>query len=1649
MENSLTRLMHRFVLSSASWMLLCCFLCCSLLPRPSFAEEPGKIQYISRQDNRLSGQLVPDPSPGTVPATGNPLISFQIDGQPRQFTLSPAAGGRAAFSATLSGIAEGRHSALLKSDNLDGGVKDSRQLLFIYDTIPPNLECVFPAAPEIARNNLSFIVEFSDEGSGIPSQLEDIEVTATINGAAAAIETLEHGNRRSFLIDHVGRTGVEGGLEYQLFISLKDRAGNEATLEQSFRTADVPEEKTTEQKRCTTPGNMTFSFAATTRQEFGFPLTNRLSPVLFSREKMTDTVEIRVKTDEDLDPGILELITVTADHPQLELRRLPVAENDLVRYEVRQKSVVSSLDALASLRVAYPRTLAVDYEWQCSADGRRMEVSETNISTSADLVSFEVPVALYWRNSRSFETRSARDPDGAFFIEYHTWTEPSSQLLDTAASYLLLENSAYFFEQQSGTFISRAPVEKEGFYGFQVTLASAGGTWVHTGRPVGQEDHEMLFDLGGPVIDSFAYNREDGRLEALFSDLGTPAEDLQITLGIDGFGSRDFDIKALEDGKISLTSPFPLPPSLTSAHLSITDLARNRAQRSCRIFGIPPEQPADGTFSVSDYSLKEKAADSGNNYTVLSSLSGGLSVIRSCPVEQILAVSDYYITNREDLTSRRTTRYYPYRSYRAGGGSSDNLLHATSTELQPPLIEIIDPATGEPVMVAASSRSRDHTTYELFSFELCRNLIQDVLAPEIRSISFNPADNSLSATISDHGRPASQVKTGVSVSVGLPPGYGTPVAVDHQYTAEREPVISVAPSLSAPGMPTYSIKQKIINSLEVQRLNQGLAKIPGGGSKSSRSLSSADLADLLQAVDARIASLEKQQRADPAPFADGHGKTGTLAATVPMPPLVIGETYELTISARDGAGNVSYETLRLTVPRSPPVVTLEQINTDSVSFFAAGSGGQSSSHLRAAAVDESGLDLQRTYLDLDSVRLSPLSSFGSGGLGNPSRNPNARSFDDIVNDRYGTSLIDEYVAHYSALLGEGGHRARFTATDTLGISAEKSLDFTIEYLPKITNFVARPEAVQDIGGPAFTAMITDLGGDLEPGGITFFIDGREVERSRLYYDPPSGYFSVSGPFSHADGRHSAQIAAADNSGHRATETIFFAAGHEISGLDGPGDLRLETITIWELEQANNDGQANPGELIRIFPTVFNSGPAPLEDCRARLSAEDSRMVVQANEISTGFIDASVPVTLLRGFDVKLSDDILDATISDPYDTHFRLDLRCSAEEAWELGFVLPVYRPTLPQDIDSQMRVDLEPTAGIVSAAEVTLRGTAVSSSSFIDSVTVRVNGNPLDTIYLDRATGAFEVRVPLEPGSNSIEVEAWDQSGASGYKTVFVNCRSSLTVSIDPLPSTSAAVELAIKGSAESSASTVDRLVLTVNGAEQPLGWQARRNRFEATITLQPGSNTIVVEAWDEAGAQGRATEYVRLGSQFSIVLDSLPAVTAAAAIEIAGTVTSSSPVERVELLVNGAAQAVSYNAPNGRFRATVNLLAGGNTITAEALGAHGERATDRAYVTRTVAFIPPSISISSPGPGTSTSCGPVIVSGTFDPGNSSVEQIAATTNPAYLGCQPVVIGGSTFSVECGVDAFPGDGFYSVELRTVDGNTAADTVLVQMLGCN
>ena len=143
MKNDLTRLITRSSLSSIGWLFLSFFLCCFFSIQLCFAEAVEKIQYVSGHKNHVDGVLVPDPSPGTVPVVDNPLIDFQIDGRTSQFSLSESANGTASFSSTISAIEEGKHSALLRSNNPDNSFKDSKQVLFIYDVTPTESPACF------------------------------------------------------------------------------------------------------------------------------------------------------------------------------------------------------------------------------------------------------------------------------------------------------------------------------------------------------------------------------------------------------------------------------------------------------------------------------------------------------------------------------------------------------------------------------------------------------------------------------------------------------------------------------------------------------------------------------------------------------------------------------------------------------------------------------------------------------------------------------------------------------------------------------------------------------------------------------------------------------------------------------------------------------------------------------------------------------------------------------------------------------------------------------------------------------------------------------------------------------------------------------------------------------------------------------------------------------------------------------------------------------------------------------------------------------------------------------------------------------------------------------------------------------------------
>jgi hypothetical protein len=1642
--------------------LLWLILCQLIINAPVHSEGTEAIRYIGEDDTSVSAILAPDPAPGVVPTSKNNLVTFSIDGKPIAVSLKGSGQGKAAVATQLSSLSEGRHTATLRTLKPDRSNKDSKQLLFIYDTIPPEMTLISPESLSISKYNSSFIVEIADEGSGFPALRQDMEVTASVNSVEAHVASVAKRNKRYLIIDDLGSQYTTDSNEYNLNVTLKDRAGNEAALTKNFITPDFYTEFHYTEEVCPTSKshyNLVHTFA--NRKDYTFPISALYRTLVLQKPGQTSTLTIWAKIGEDLPSQVMNAISLESDHPALAVKRISTTGSSTT-FAVTQIASVNTYETLTFLRVEFPRFLYKNYKGECTKNSGNLEISFDHFSVSAERDSFNIPVQMSGEHIYYTEVNSGPDPDGSFYIDYLTWTDSDHAPLDIVASYLSLGSDNYFFNPFGEKLRARIPIEKEGSYTIEATLACNLCVWSDDakGTDLKHETFEMLVNMGSPQIKSFHYNETDEMLEAVFTDIGTPLDELRLELSVSRFGSRDFTLQKTASGDIRLTSPFPEPPAIFEASLVITDLVNNRTRATCKIYGVPPEpsHPEDPENRVvTDYHLKAKTPEedrpfllnqpnaSPNGSKVLSDRTDGLSVYRNCL--KGLIVADGFVSPQTGFA-----KIAPGEDSRKHTDSLKATYQRDSfwgTTFYTALVWNEEQRSYRNKMFYQDSRTwSPYTSVRKtwnYSFETCENEIRDTRPPKITNITFDPVQGTLTATIGDHGMPASHIQTEVFVFIGVPGPDSRTCRHLHDHTFTPDPSPSITPDVyqNSPGEAEHNSKNTILSTLEIdsqpattaQKVN--FAPVIGPY-----------LTFLREHTDS-LRTKEKRQAGRP-----GHGLSGRLEAKLDLPPLQHSEVFHIVISATDRSGNKGFETLSLTIPREPPHVSLELVKKGDSASFASINGTSVNTHLLARAFDESALDLSpdRTFVRVDSHKLAPISQHGSGWVPYDPDRPDTYSFDNFYgyNPGHGQSNSDGYIGHYGAMLEEGQHSALFRATDAVGLFAEASLDFSIQYPPQIFDFQVKSKAIQEMGGPAFTAMIIDRGNDLEHGDIDFYIDSTAVAADKLYYDPPSGYFSVSGPLGIADGYHTATVTATDRAGHQASETLRFGIAEELMPYGDEAGLDLKRLNIWEIDNQNNDGYANPGETVRLFPTLYNHSFQSLDQCTGILTAADTRITVETGSRKLAPLAARTTTTLLSGFDVRIGEDMLETTVSDPYLTHLRLNVACG-EDQWELPFTLPIYRPTVPTDINSTVTITLEPTPRTTTEAEFNLRGKALSSASSMQELVIRVNGDEIKPRWFDSRSGEFETPVPVRHGANLIEIEAYDRSGAVGYKSVFINCTSELTVTIDRLPAVTTEQEVKITGTATSSASVVDRVVMSINGADIPLRWDRDRGRFETRIPLAAGQNLILVEAWDEAGAYGRDTARLTLQSDITVVLDNLPQSTNDAAITVAGKVQGTTPIDRVVLRVNGSQRDANYNQSTRRFSAPIDLEVGGNGIVAIAFGTGGGQGQDRAFVTRTTVFVPPSISltwISEPNCINSTYCCSASVEGTYNTGSSSLDSLDVSFDGDGSRCTVSTGSNNTFSAECDIQA--NDDLYDIvaEIINQDGATATDVISIPVIAC-
>src|SRR5690348_4548366 len=120
---------------------------------------------------------------------------------------------------------------------------------------------------------------------------------------------------------------------------------------------------------------------------------------------------------------------------------------------------------------------------------------------------------------------------------------------------------------------------------------------------------------------------------------------------------------------------------------------------------------------------------------------------------------------------------------------------------------------------------------------------------------------------------------------------------------------------------------------------------------------------------------------------------------------------------------------------------------------------------------------------------------------------------------------------------------------------------------------------------------------------------------------------------------------------------------------------------------------------------------------------------------------------------------------------------------------------------------------------------------------------------YSAGATTSISANVPMSAGTHTVVVRAWDSTGAYGSQTLNLTVASSNIAVTVSSPSNNATVgsPTTIQASA-TSRNTITGWHIYVDNVDSYSAGQT--NSISASLTMSPGSHSVVVRAWDSSGA-------------------------------------------------------------------------------------------------------------------------------------------------------------------------------------------------------
>ncbi len=760
--------------------------------------------------------------------------------------------------------------------------------------------------------------------------------------------------------------------------------------------------------------------------------------------------------------------------------------------------------------------------------------------------------------------------------------------------------------------------------------------------------------------------------------------------------------------------------------------------------------------------------------------------------------------------------------------------------------------------------------------------------------------------------------------------------------------------------------------------------------------------------------------------------------------------YTLVVSASDGAGNKSSQTVHFTIDSTPPVISLTGVKEgdltnkpvtpvfgatdahlgqvtatlDGAAFASGTTVSAEGDHvLVVTANDTAGNSSSQTVhftIDVTPPAIS-ISGVAEGDLKNAAVTP-VFSATDLHLTSSGATLDGAPFASGTAVSTEGDHILVVSAADGAGNKSSQTAHFTVDVTPPAISLsgVNEGDLTNKTVTPVFGATDTHL------GQVAATLDGVAF---------------ASGTAVSAEGDHLLVVTANDKAGNSSSQTAHFTIdvtppAISVSGV-AEGDLKNAAIT--PVFSATDLHLSSSGATLDGAPFASGTAVSTEGDHILVVSAADGAGNKSSQTVHFT-VDLTPPVISLTG--VKEGDltnkavtPVFSATdlhlngVSATLDTSaFASGTALSAEG----DHVLVVTAADKAGNTASQTvhftQDFTKPVLALSGAADGEVRNTPATLSfsatdAHLAGVTSTLDSSPISSGATVSADGAHVWIVTASDGAGNSASEQRKFTIDTTPPSLVVQSPQDGSFTKNPT------VEVAAQVTDGVSVSSVSA------GAVQLL--KGTDGIWRATLSLVEGANVATVVAYDGAGNSAQAVFTVYRDSTSPAISLSSPtdgARIGALTTAVVGTLQDASACT---VTVNGVATSVS----GGSFSADVTLVVGANTVTVSATDSAGNNSTVSRNVRANVT--PPTLTLSSPADGLTTSVGTIAVIGTARPADtqdSVVVKVNGSSVPVdasgrFIASVTLQPGANPISVT----ASDGYGFESQKSVTVSRPGAAD----------